>query len=186
MRVTVVAPPAPVVTWEEADQHLKLAGDTEEQAYVESLIAAATGHIDVPAGWLGRSIGLQTLEARLDAFCEIALPFPPVIDIVSVKYLDTDNVEQTLAPDQYELMGNRLVTAWNVSWPSWLRRAEAVRIRYRAGYQTVPDPIRAAILLMVGDMFEFRETAQTGSAQATAVPMSTTVANLLGPFRVWA
>mgnify|MGYP003351478400 CR=1 FL=1 len=31
MRVVVITPPAPVVTWEEADQHLRLDGDDEQR-----------------------------------------------------------------------------------------------------------------------------------------------------------
>lgn len=66
MRVIVVEPPKPVVTWEEADQHLKLDGDTSQKSFVEGLIAAATAHIDGPDGWLGRALGVQTLEAQVD------------------------------------------------------------------------------------------------------------------------
>lgn len=186
MRTIVITPPAPVVTWEEADKHLELAGDTDEKTHVESLIAAATGHIDGPDGWLGRALGVQTLEARFDWFdhCGFVLPCRPIASITSVKYLDADGAEQTLAANQYELMGNELVPAMNVTWPATASRREAVRVRYVAGYVTLPAPIRAAILLMVGDLFENRETAQTGSAQASAIPMSTTVENLLGPFQV--
>jgi uncharacterized phiE125 gp8 family phage protein len=196
MRVFVVTPPAPVVTWEEADEHLRLDGDTDQQPYIEGLLAAATGHLDGPDGWLGRALGVQTLEARLDWFgcLPITLPFPPLIDLVSVKYIDADGVEQTLATDQYVVRGNRFWPAYDVTFPTPRNEPEAVRIRYRAGYvqdamadplvAALPAPIRAAVLLMTEDLYKNRGGTIVGRSVA-AVPMSTTVENLLGPFRVY-
>lgn len=48
----------------------------------------------------------------------------------------------------------------------------------------VPEPIKAAILLMVGDLWHARATVATGAAMAM-VPTSTTVEQLLQPFRVY-
>jgi len=199
MRVVVVTPPVPVVTWEEAEQHLRLDGDVEQKPMVERLIAAATAHIDGPQGWLGRALGLQTLETFLPAFgvTSIFLPYPPAVDIVSVDYVD--GVGETVAMEaaDYELRGPMLRPAWPKSWPSAQWRGgdgETVRIRYRAGYavdpdadpivSNVPEPIKAAILLMVGDLWHARATAATGAAMAR-VPMSATVEHLLQPFRVY-
>lgn len=186
MRVVVVETPAPVVTWEDADQHLRLSGDTSQQAEVEAMIAAATQHIDGPDGWLGRSIGVQTLEARGPFFdgCSWTLPCRPVIDVESVKYLDTTGVEQTLAPEFYELRGAQIVRAYGQSWPACRSDDENVRVQYTAGYAELPMPIRAAILLMVGDLYRFRDTAAL--VQMSKVPMSVTVETLLAPFRVYA
>ncbi len=185
MRAVVITPPAPVVTWGDADKHLKLSGDTSQQGEVEAMIAAATATIDGPDGWLGRALGAQTIEVRLDRFdvFGIILPFPPLISVENVKYLDTTNVEQTLDETEYELLGPRLVTAHGTTWPGSLCRPEAVRVTYRAGYASIPTPIRAAILLMVGDLYRYRETAMMVSGMA--VPMSTTVERLLSPFRVF-
>jgi uncharacterized phiE125 gp8 family phage protein len=185
MRVLVVTPPDPVVTWEDADAHLKLDGDTDQQAEVEAMIAAATQSLDGPGGWLGRAIGQQTLELRIDGWptpC-MALPYPDALEIVSVTYLDEVNAEQELAADQYELIGQRFVPAHGATWPRALTRLEAVRIQYNAGYQETPFPIRAAILLMVGDLYRNRDT--TAAYSVAAIPMSTTVQNLLAPYRVW-
>jgi len=191
MRLVVVTPPAPVVTWADADQHLKLSGDTSQQAEVEAMIAAATGTLDGPDGWLGRALGRQTIEARCDRFddCGIYLPLPPLVSVDSVKYLDSSNIEQTLPPERYELQGSRLVAAWNTRWPTMLCRPEAVRVTYTAGYApgALPFNIRAAILLMVGDLYANRETVISGSSVGSVqIPMSTTVERLLGTYRVFA
>lgn len=185
MRVVVATPPAPVISTAEAKAHLRVDG-SDDDALIDSYIASATAHIDGPAGWLDCAIGVQTLEARLDRLDgDIVLPFPPVVDIVSVSYLTAGGATAVLAPTGYELFGNQLSTAWNASWPATASRREAVRVQYRAGYDVVPYAIRAAILLMVGDLYANRETAVTGIS-AASVPMSTTVAALLGPFRVFA
>jgi len=185
MRVVVVAPPDPVVTWEEADAHLRLGGDTSQQPQVEAMVAAATQHLDAPDGWLGRALGRQALEARLDRFggCPIALAYPPIVSIESVTYLDGTGAEQVCDADVYELRGAVLGTAWGKSWPSTGCHPEAVRIRYVAGYETLPAPIGAAILIMTADLYAGRDEFLAG-ALAT-VPMSITVERLLAPYRIW-
>lgn len=187
MRVFVVVQPSPVVTLDDAKAHLKVDG-SDEDALIEGYVAAATGHIDGPDGWLGRAIGVQTLEARCDNLScgsAIRLPFPPVIEPVSISYLDAGGVEQMADLDDVELLGADL-TATGAAWP-WVGgsgRREAVRIRYRAGYAEVPPAIRAAILLMVGDLHRNRQESIIGTI-SSIVSMSTTVENLLSPFRVY-
>lgn len=187
MRVVVVTPPDPadVVSLEEAKLHLHVTHN-DEDSLIPIYIAAALAHIDGPEGWLGRCIGVQTLEARLDGFCSnIRLPYPEVTTVLSVKYLDASGLEQTLPATDYETFGSVITPAYGKAWPSARSSREAVRIQYEAGYETVPEAIRAAILLMVGDLHANRETAAVGLS-ANTIPMSTTVENLLAPYRVYA
>lgn len=186
MRVVVVTPPTPVVSYAEAVARLKLAGGSGEQPDVESMIAAATDMLDVGTGWLGRAIGEQRLELRCEGFGRcgaLKLPFPPVAAVVSVKYLDTAGAEQTISSSDYELMGEELVSAHNVRWPVPLDRREAVRVRYDAGYDVVPASIKNAILLAVGDMYRFRETI--AARDVSQLPSAASIENLLGPIRIF-
>ncbi|WIW88966.1 head-tail connector protein [Sphingobium sp. V4] len=197
MRVTVVIPPQPVVTWAEAKEHLRLDSD-DEKVIVEAMIAAATEHLDGPSGYLGRALGLQTLEMFLPSFGVMSIAFPvlPAVDVVSVEYVDGNGETAILEAEDFELSGSLLRPTWPRSWPSaqWHGcDGEPVRIRYRAGYAVNPDadpvvsnipaPIRAAILLMVGDLYRNRATVAVSNTYA--VPMSTTVAALLQPYRVY-
>lgn len=186
MRSIVVTPPAPVVTWADADQHLKLSGDTGQQAEVEAMIAAATATLDGPDGWLGRSLGRQTIEVRFDAWevCHrLVLPFRPVIEVSSLTYLDANRAEQTVDAGDFELADPEILFfSSSLPWEGGLWGREAVRVTYDAGYDKIPAPIRAAILLMVGDLYRFRETAMMVTGMA--VPMSTTVERLLATYRV--
>lgn len=188
MRVVVVMPSEPVVTVEEAKRHLRI-DDDEQDELIEGYIAAATAHIDGPDGWLGRAIGEQTLVAHGDLFREdpVWLPYPPVVSIESIEYQDAHGVWQTLGADAYELRGDQLGSSWGSRWPAtrgYRGAAETVRVTYRAGYATVPAPVRVAILMMVADMYRNPGEAG-GAATAQKAAMSTPVEKLLVPFRVY-
>lgn len=186
MRVLVVTPPDPVITLQEAKEHLRVRS-AHEDALIDGLIAAATGHIDGPDGWLGRAIGVQTLEARFgwheSGYDFLSLPYPPVIDLVSVEYLDVAGATRAVLAAELALMGSTLAWGTTAPWVGGSLDREAVRVRYRAGYETLPPAIRAAILLMVGDLYENRSTTTSGSSNPIVI--STTVERLLAPFRLW-
>ena len=188
MRVVVVTPPEPLVPLDEAKLHLRVDFD-DDDALIEGAIAAVSAAIDGPDGWLGRAIGLQTLEYRGDPFGldPIRLPCPPLIEVEQVSYLDTTGAEQVVPAASYGWSGAGLAPAWGMIWPTARWTDEAVRVRYTAGYEIVPPAIRAALLLMIGDLYDNRATVETGvRAAAVSIPMSTTVDALLSPFRVYA
>jgi uncharacterized phiE125 gp8 family phage protein len=183
MHVTVITPAAAVVSWAEAQLHLRL-DTTTDQTMVEAMIASITGWLSGPGGWLGRSVGSQTLEARFGSFTcsEVVLPCGPVTSISSIKYLDEDGVEQTLSASVYQrLTDGRVVLNLDEEWPDLYDDPEAVRVRYVAG--DTPAAIKAAVLLMVGHLYANREAVVTGTI-ATALPLS--VQGLLAPYRVFA
>ena len=76
MRLAVVTPPEPVVTLADAKQHLKVSHSAED-ALIEGMVAAATQMIDGPESWLGRVLGVQTL----DAFVDLTSSFPSESDM---------------------------------------------------------------------------------------------------------
>lgn len=187
-RVVVIEPAAPVLLLEEVKQHLKVDAD-DDDALIEIFIAAATGHIDGPDGWLGRAIGVQTLEAGLDGFVydPIRLPYPPLINLVSIRYEDVTGTWRDLDPTTYELRDGEVGTAWGKSWPgtrAYRGASRSVRIRYRAGYEEVPAPIRVALLMMVDDLYRNRGNVAVGTVGEIKMPMASSM--LLQPFQVYA
>lgn len=197
MRVLVVTAPASAITLDEAKLHLRVRQGGED-TLIQSYINAAIQHLDGLDGWLGRSLGPQVLELQCSLPSEaVSLPLPPLISLVSIKYLDADGVEQTADPEDFYLYGSEgnilAPIATSPPWSGGSRREDALRVRYNAGYAedpevdplvaAVPDPIKTAILMMVADMYNNRETFVFGSA--APVPMSPTVEDRLFPFRLW-
>jgi uncharacterized phiE125 gp8 family phage protein len=184
MRVTVIDAPAPLISLDEAKAHLRVDDDAED-SLIEAMIAAAQEHIDGPAGWLGRSLGEQTLELARPGFADrIALPYGPIIEVDAIEYDDADGAVQILDPAVCRVYGDQVALAPGSSWPAVLTGPESVRITYVAGYrEAVPAAAIAAVKLMVDDMFRNRGTVTVGSN--AKVEMSTTVERLLAPLRIW-
>lgn len=138
--------------------------------------------------YTGRSLVTQTWEAVLDAFPAdgvIPLANGPLASVTSVTYLDTAGLTQTLATSLYQVdvAGSRVVRAPDAAWPATSAKVAAVRVRYVTGTTpaAVPTPIRAAILLLLGHLYERREDTLVGTS-ITQIPMG--VQALLGPYRL--
>lgn len=195
-RTVVITPPEPIVALSTAKAHCRV-DHNDDDALIQAYVEAACGWIDGPSGWLGRSLGVQTLETRLDEFpCAsetlLPLPYGPLIDIVSVKYDDAEGVEQTWSDvDAYSLDPAGLQLDHGVAWPAARLYRNAVRVRYRAGF--VLDPaatplvarvdggIIAAVLMMIGHLYANREAVSPGAP--VVMPMG--VEALLSTHRVW-
>lgn len=120
---------------------------------------------------------------------DIAIPLPPLLSVDSVKYTDTDGVVQTVDPANYMVDGvsvpSRVSPITGYTWPATKTIVNAVRVRFTAGYldggmtTTVPPAITVAILLMVGSLYENRESL----SKDHLVEIST-VKSLLSPYQV--
>lgn len=187
MSLKLITPPAlEPVTLAEANLHLRISGAAED-ALITALITAARQHAEHITE---RAFVTQTWELALDAFpaAEIRLPKPALLSIVSVKYDDTAAVEQTLAGSAYtadvHAQPGWLLPAVGATWPGTLDAANAVRIRYTAGYgpaaADVPAGIKAWMLLRIGALYRNREELADGRL---AVPPF--VDRLLDPYRIW-
>jgi hypothetical protein len=163
-RVAVIEPPAPLLTASEVRDRL---GINDSDAVLSPLIKAVCSQIEPPHGWVGRAFGTQTLEQRSGWFADywggytLRLRFPPLKEILSVKYLDEDGVEQTLAVEDYTITGATgsdvatLTVPYGGSWPSTRLEPEAIRIRYVAGYDHDDpqlDAAKAAVTLAVRNL----------------------------------
>jgi uncharacterized phiE125 gp8 family phage protein len=132
----------------------------------------------------------QTWRQDYDDFRScLRLPLFPVLSITSVKYVDTDGVEQTVDSANYVLLtderGAYVEFADGYSFPALNAASAAVRIAYVAGYgaaSTVPPAIKQAMLLLIGAWYENREQTAIGVTVA-GLPRSVAVDALLAPFR---
>lgn len=188
----VTPPSGAVVTLAAAKAHLRVDHDLDDSA-IGALIAAAEAHLDGYGGILGRCLLTQTWRdsgREWPASRCLPLQLSPVSGVVSVTARDGEGTVVTLTADSdYRLISGLsyrpfLFLERSAALPSLACEPDALSVTYTAGYgrsEDVPAPIRHAILLMVGDMYRFTESA--GSGQMASVPMSTTVERLLAPYR---
>lgn len=162
------APSVEPVTLAEAKVHLRVTHSSED-ALITALIVAAREHVESVTG---RKLISQQWELIQDAFpCgPVQLPFSPIITIDSVKYLDDDGALQTLDTAEYA-KDTYSVPGWVSpvdTWPSTYDTINAVTIAFTVGYGAtaadVPASLKAAMLLMIGDLFENREARSQGNA----------------------
>lgn len=143
----ITGPALEPVSLAEAKLALRIDG-TEFDALLPGFIGAAR---ELAEQLTGRAFITQTWERVLDAFAlrEIALGHPKVLGIVSIKYLDSAAVEQTLAPALYTLDADDLpgyvLPAIDTDWPATLATVNAVRVRFTAGYGAAAADVPAAI-----------------------------------------
>jgi uncharacterized phiE125 gp8 family phage protein len=160
--LTLITPPAAILTADEAKSEvLRIVHHRDDDA-IEAMIAAATAYLDGPEGILGRCIAAQQWIDTVSAFTDpLRIPIGPVSAVVSVEYLDTSGVEQTVPPADYYMhsdgKGAYLRPVPGKAWPGLASRDDAVRVTFTAGYAEVPKPIRSAILILVSHLYEFRE-----------------------------
>jgi len=168
---TTVEPAVEPIPLAEAKINLRV-DHSDEDGEIGRMIRAARRHCENLAG---RTFITQTKAINLDQFPTAAaglilLPRAPAISIVSIKYYDVDGIEQTLDPADYEFDPNtkpgRLRPTLGNSWPATEERFSAVEIEWIAGYgddpTDVPEEIRSAMKLALGDQYEQRESIVLG------------------------
>jgi phage conserved hypothetical protein, phiE125 gp8 family len=160
--------------------------DTDSDALITRRIVEARKWAE---NYTGRALIEQTREERWDCFVD-EHECPSALTVVSVKYIDTDGVEQTLDAAQYVLDTYPFIPhvrkAYDVTWPSVRYERNAVRIQYTAGYgplaTSVEPLIREAIILLVGHWMNFQAAAESGISMSR-VPYA--VRDLLDPYRLY-
>lgn len=190
----VTAPTDSPVSLEEAKAHLRVEF-TDDDDLIEIFRKAAT---DVAEQFTGRAFVAQTWDMLLDAFPTtgpIRVPKPPLLELVGVFYNDGSGTEQTVDAADY-IVGQAndgafaaVSLAYGAAWPTAQSVADAVRVRFRAGYvngdspplDDVPFAIKAAILMTIGTLYAHRETIVIGQSVAQ-LPWA--AEQLLLPYRV--
>lgn len=198
--VAVITAPDAIVALSEMKLALRVDGN-DDNALIERYIEVATDQVKQ---YTRRSLGEETLELTMDGFNavdddalvrlgpgvhtgshshltgkgnEIDLPFPPIMEIVSIKTFDRGNNESTFDANRYQLdqTGGRIYLNEGEVWPDNLRLREAVKVRYKAGYDTVPAIFIQAIYDLVSNMYDCREVCE----------MCDKWKKTLAPYKLW-
>lgn len=121
--------------------------------------------------FLGRALIEQTWKLTLDEFPPdrdfIALPRPNLLSVTDVRYIDTGGTERTMSAADYSVdaasLPGRILLGYSKTWPSTRSVYNAVTVTFKSGYgataASVPDSIKAAMKLIIGDLYRNREAA---------------------------
>lgn len=177
------------VSLDEIKAHLRIdSDDTNEEALLDAYLGAATRWTE---GYCNRKWLTQTCTDVFDEFPTVIRPrFSPLIAVTSITYIDDAGASQTLDSSVYQVDAvnepGRIAVAYNEDWPS-LRGGDlnAVTVVYTAGYGSstsdVPEPVRNAIMMLAGSLYENRE--DTSPITMSTVPVD--VRMLLAMYRLW-
>lgn len=168
----VTAPAAEPLTVSEAKVHLRV-DHTSDDSYIESLIQAARVACE---SYQNRAYITQTRKVYLDDFpcnCRyIELPFAPLQSVSSITYYDVDGNLQTWSSSLYQVdtkaQPGVIMPVFGEDFPETREeKLNAVTITYVCGYgasgSSVPESIRHAMRLMIGDFYNHREDTVIGN-----------------------
>ena len=171
-----IAPPTvAALSLDEAKAHLRLDHD-DENTLVESLIKVAQAHLDGPDGVLSVVLTDSRWEESFEERgCEkVSLQQQPVRSIHSVS---VDGA--ALSPENFSLhqkRSGRAVVEFATA------QSGQIVIQYNAGAEdaaSVPEPIKQAMRLHIGSLYELRETEAIGTITSKLPHYDI----LIGPYR---
>lgn len=183
--LTITAGPlAEPVSVEEAKKQCNVVG-VDDDGHIAGLVVAARQHVEQ---YCGVALVTRTVELRCSHWYDLAsLDVAPVQNVTSIKYLDTGGVEQTLDPTTYESvlagLSAEIRPRLGRSFPATRAVSDAIRIVVEAGYgvaAAVPQPIKHAMQLLIGQWYDNRAPIAVG---ATAAELPNGVAALLANYR---
>lgn len=174
-----VQPEIEPIELDETKEHLQIIlEDVDDDDKIGRMIKAATA---AALTYTRRSFISQTLEHFLDdwpAGNVIRLPKPPLITVASIEYVAnfSDSPQyKTLDAANYQILNDPSRPEIHLTPTGEFPtidgdHAEPIRITYTAGYGTdaaaVPEGIRHAIMVLVGDFYQSRESDALGFSTA--------------------
>lgn len=186
----VTAPAAEPISTAEAKTHLRV-DSSDDDTYIGTLVTAARRWVE---NTYGLALVTQTWDGSITAFPRgdvIAIPKYPVASVTSVTYHDDDlSTSTAFSSSNYQVdvatRPPRIVLKNGVNWPAdTLRLSSGVVVRFDAGYgdaADVPEDIKHAVKLLVGQMYAHREPEVTNT---TVSKIGFAVDALLAPYRLW-
>jgi uncharacterized phiE125 gp8 family phage protein len=155
-RKLITAPAQDPVTVAEIKEYYRGIDGNEMDATIGNLIKAAR---DAAQNYQNRAFFTQTWEFSFDRFptMPIEIPLPPLQNLVSVKYIDSDGAEHTMDLNDFIVdkrsEPGRVAFKSGKSWPYvQLQSIDSVIFQFTAGHNDinkVPQLVKHAYLLYV-------------------------------------
>ena len=160
-----------------------------DDALVTSLIKIAREAVEA---YTELTVAPTTYAMALDEFPanEIELGTYPINSITSITYTDTNGTSQTLNANQYifDSYSNPAKIYPVTIWPQAKQIPNAVIVRFAAGFTDgspndypMPEALKQAMLLYIGELYENREAINVGNL-VTPIPYG--MIHLMTPHRI--
>lgn len=174
MRYTTTISDFEPITMQQVKDHLRVTWE-EDDALIYSLLSAAREYVEKSTS---QAVIPQTIRAYYNALPVTAgfvdLPLSNAVAITSVKYLDGTETQQTVsATDYYLTVGQPNRIYFPEGFSGATHRPDSVEITYTAGlgdapYKLMTQAMKAAILILVGDLYENREAQSSQKFEQNA------------------
>lgn len=164
------APTEEPITVDDAKLHCRIDEDADNLE-IARLIRAARELVESETS---RQLATATYTLKLDRFpCggrPIRPPRPPLQSVTSITYLDSGGVSTTWDSSNYivdtSVEPGRISLAYNAFYPTYRIQSFPITIVYVAGYgaaTAVPEGIKHAMRLLIGNWYENRESSISGT-----------------------
>lgn len=184
----ITAPTYEPISAADVAEYIRVDDLAQDELLLEGMITAARQYLEQ---YLSRPIATQTLEEALTGWADPIVLDSSLQSVTSIKYLDLNGVEQTLASNQYLVdtysEPAQITPAYNVEFPELYAVPNNVKVRYVAGYTSggspdlnpMPKALRFAMMLIIGDLYANREAGGDKAYQ-----INPTVQSLLQFYRL--
>jgi len=187
MSLAMTSPPASEpVTVADAKAHLRIDG-SEEDVLIASLLLTSRLHIETA---LSLALVTQSWTLKLDCWPpgrDVELPLSPLRSVDEVRIKDASGVAVVVSAESYlvDLAARPARLVWNNVTPPIPRVAvNGIEIDLTAGFgadgDSVPAPLKHAILMLAAHWYEHRDPQEIGG-EGARIPDA--VGELINPFR---
>lgn len=185
VRKLITAPVLSPISLEEAKAHLRITENTDQDGVlIPQLIDVARAHLETICN---RVFITQTWEVYYQEFPDgdcrswLSLPFGQLQSVTEFEWTDSAAQVHTWTVSGLNLMSGSTVRAhinkveepgeielaYDQTWPTdTLKTVNPIRIRFTCGYGTdsaaVPAPIKQAMLLQIGHLYEHTSEVSMG------------------------
>jgi len=158
---------------------------TQDDALFAILIKSARQSLEqyTQSSFASKKIHATWIESPKDDIFEI--PYGPIISIDAVYRIDEEGTEEllTLNSDYFVFGDQDAVIKISKYWSSGIVSASSIRVEYTAGYgnaatETLPEPLKLAIMKEVATQYELREDIGPGMTI-----LSNESKKIAGPYR---
>ena len=160
----ITAPTSEPVTLAEQKLHSRV-DISDDDTYISALITAARQYAE---GYQHRALLTQTWRLTLDYFPSVIMvPMPPLRSVTSIQYLDSVGTLQTLSSSAYVVgtdgAPGLIYPVFGTQFPVAQAQLQSVKVTFQAGYDTVPQATKAAIMMIADHLYRNRAAVTEGS-----------------------